>query len=86
MSDFMGLALVFTGMVIVGISLYVSRHGKTSRNLEAIRRGLSDEQVNRIFQSQPKRSDAYIGLYFGLFFITVGIVRIGFVWWFWSHV
>ena len=84
MTDFMGLSLIVTGMVIVAISLFNSRHS-ASKNLDAIRHGLSNKQIDKIFKTRPKRADANIGLYFGLFFIAVGAIRVAFVWWFWSH-
>ena len=85
MTDFMGGILFFSGVVIVGISLYMSRHSKSSPNFDAIRHRMNDKQIGRILSTRPKRADATIGLYFGLFFIAVGLIRIAFVWWIWSH-
>lgn len=85
MTDFMGVALLVTGIVIVGISLYKSRHSKSSSSLDIIRHGMSSQHVEKILAVPPKRADANLGLYFGLIFMAVGVIRILFVWWFWSH-
>ena len=52
MTDFMGLSLIVTGMVIVAISLFNSRHS-ASKNLDAIRHGLSNKQIDKIFKLGP---------------------------------
>ena len=85
MTNLIGVVLFFTGVVIVGISLYKSQHSKSSPNFDAIRHRMNDKQIGKILSTRPKRADATIGLHFGLFFIAVGITRIAFVWWIWSH-
>ena len=81
MTDFMGFALFFTGLVIVGISLYKSRHSNSWWNSDVVRRDFSDQQIDKVLNNRPKRADANIGLYFGLFFIVVGIASVVFVSW-----
>lgn len=60
MTDFMGFALFFTGLVIVGISLHKSRHSNSCWNSDVVRRDFSDQQIDKVLNNRPKRADTQI--------------------------
>ena len=81
--EFMGLSLIATGAIIFVISLLNSRHAPGSKSMAKIHEGLSGEQISKLSGLRPFRADARLGIYFGLFFIAVGIIRVAIVKWLW---
>ena len=81
--EFMGVSLIVTGLVIIAFSLFNRRHPTSSKKHIAIHQRMTDDQIGKQFAQGLPRADAKLGIYFGLFFILVGCLRIGLIKWMW---
>lgn len=81
--EIMSVSLIVTGFVIVVLSLLNWRHPAGSNKCMAVHRSMKDDQIGKQLSKRLPRAEAKLGLYFGLFFVVVGCLRIGIITWMW---
>lgn len=70
--SYFAIGLIVTGIVIIVISLLNFRHSPASQDYIAVHKNMSDERIEKQFSKGAPRSDAQMGIWFGVFLVVAG--------------